>query len=275
MPTDTREADTPTMRASVLAFLWRPSVRTVLARLPVARRIYDGWTRPHPFDALLGIDTSGSVAASVCAPERAHEISAYGGSQPSIVRRTLHALPEHARYAFMDIGCGKGRPLVVASEFPFRRIVGVELSSMLAAIGRANAAAVTTRHPDRTPIEVDVGDATAVDAPADRVVYFLYHPFGRGLIEAFLRNVERHLDGPVEHAFIVYYNPVHGEVMDESARLVRWSSEMFPYSREEIGFGPDLADTVVVWQTRPERYAARPAAQRAIAVTGDKADLKD
>jgi SAM-dependent methyltransferase len=272
---------TTTLRASglgllpfrLVALLWNPSLRTVLGRLPVARRIYDGWMRHHPFDARFGVETSGSVAAEVCAPGLAQHISPYGGSQPSIVRRALHSLPETHSYAFVDVGCGKGRPLIVASELPFAHVLGVELSETLAGVGRANASLIARSHPERTPIQIQVGDATAVRPPAGKVVYFLYHPFGRGLVETFVRNLEHHLGGTLQHAFVVYYNPVHGTVMDRSPHLARWSANSWPYAPDEVGFGPDLTDTVVIWQTRPARFAPLDGAARPITVAGERAEL--
>ena len=175
----------------------------------------------------------------------------------------------------MDVGCGKGRPLLIASELPFVRVIGIELSPSLARMARANAALVRSRDAARSPIEIRVGDATLADAPGDRVVYFLYHPFGQSLVETFVRNLERQCADLACHAFVVYYNPVHGDVVDRSPRLTRWSADAWPYGADEIGFGPDLADTVVVWQTVPERYPAKPGARREIVVTGQKADLKD
>jgi tRNA1(Val) A37 N6-methylase TrmN6 len=58
----------------------------------------------------------------------ASQILPYAGSQPSIVRAGIALLPDHNQYAFVDLGCGKGRALMVASEFSFARLVGVEIS---------------------------------------------------------------------------------------------------------------------------------------------------
>jgi SAM-dependent methyltransferase len=256
------------VRKRIYELFWTPSIRQVLVRIPLMRRIYDGWTRQHPFDKAHGTDTSGSVPAVECAPDTkmAARISPYGGSQPSIVRQGLLALPDHEQYAFVDLGCGKGRPLVVASEFSFNRLIGVEIAPKLAAIARANAAAIARRHPHRRPIEIEVGDATAVQAPAEYTVYFMYHPFERSLVAALLSNIEHHLGKVLRHAFFVYYNPVHGDVLDQSEYFVRWSAEMVPYSQLELGYGPDLQDTLVTWQTLPARYAPRPGADRHILV---------
>jgi tRNA G46 methylase TrmB len=49
--------------------------------------------------------------------------------RPNTARRVLRSLPlrDHSDYTFVDLGSGKGRMLLIASEFPFRRIVGVEM----------------------------------------------------------------------------------------------------------------------------------------------------
>ncbi len=44
------------------------------------------------------------------------------------------------RPRFIDVGCGKGRVLIVAAAYPFKRIRGVEYSPQLAAICRTNLA---------------------------------------------------------------------------------------------------------------------------------------
>jgi SAM-dependent methyltransferase len=249
--------------------LWAAQVKPSLERVPVLRRIYGGWTRTHPFDRHHGIDTSGFAPASECASVDvpAAQINFYGGSQPSIVRAVLATLPEPEHYAFVDIGCGKGRPMVVASEFRFQRLIGVELAPQLAQVARTNAATIAARHPDRTPIEILVGDATMVAPPADRVVYYLYNPFSRPLLKALVENVERQLQGRLQHAFFVCYNPVHGDVLDESLHFARWSANTIRYADDELGYGPDIEDTAVIWQSLPECYLPNPAAERKISVS--------
>ena len=256
-------------RRKLYECLWAAPVKPRLERVPWVRRIYGGWARPHPFDLLHGIDTSGFVPATDCATADvpAEQINPYGGSQPSIIRALLATLPEPEHYAFVDIGCGKGRPLVVASEYPFRRVVGVELAPRLAQVARENVATIAARHPERTPIEILVGDATTVSPPADRVVYYLYNSFSKPLVKALIENVERQLQGQLRHAFFVCYNPVHGEVLDQSPHFARWSAQTIHYAANELGYGPDIEDTAVIWQSLPERYLPHTSARRQIAVS--------
>jgi hypothetical protein len=49
--------------------------------------------------------------------------------RPPTARRVVRSLPieNYSDYTFIDIGSSKGRMLLLASEFPFRKIVGVEM----------------------------------------------------------------------------------------------------------------------------------------------------
>ena len=106
------------LRRKLFETLWAQPIKPLLERIPLARRIYSGWDRRHPFDIALGIEASGYLPVDDCTDDPAllAQINPYGGSQPSIVRTVLAGLPRPEAYAFVDIGCGKGRPLVVASE---------------------------------------------------------------------------------------------------------------------------------------------------------------
>ena len=234
--------------------LFNEHVRRTLERLPGSNALYGGggWQRLHPFDRTHGSDTSGTTSSQDLRAAGDHEalahVTFYGGSQPSVLRRVLATLPEPENSTFVDLGCGKGRPLLVASEFPFRDIVGVELSPALAQVARANAALIGARYPNRTPIRVEVGDATAFPLPAGNLVLFLYHPFGTELVLKVVRAVEAALASEERAIYVVLYNPVNGACFDASPQLTRRLASMLPYDREELGYGPDTADAVVVWQ---------------------------
>jgi len=231
--------------------LYARSTKDVLERIPVVRRIYAGWLKPHPFDVSHGTDTSGFVPTEAITSDEqlGKRIIVYAGSQPSIVRTAISKLPQHAEYSFVDLGCGKGRATIVASEFPFRSVQGVELSSDLARIARENIESVRKQFPARPSVKIVEGNALKLPFPAGRVVIFMYHPFGPELMAELVKALEEQLAGEIEHLFVIYKNPVHGHLFDESWAFTRWYAEVLPYADSEVGFGPDLEETVVIWQS--------------------------
>jgi SAM-dependent methyltransferase len=231
--------------------LYHPAVRSTIQTWPGFQLLYGkGWHLLHPFDRSHGTDTSGFVASDDL-PSSPHDLTrkhVYGGSQPSIIRSALATLPSLESFTFVDLGCGKGRPLLVASEFPFRDIVGVELSPSLAADAQRNATILKQRFPGRVPIRVETGDASAFPFPAGNLVVFLYNPFGEEVIARVVAGIEAALAAEKRSLFVIYYNPVYGACFDASHALTRHFAAMLPYAREECGYGPDEEDTVVIWQ---------------------------
>jgi SAM-dependent methyltransferase len=164
------------------------------------------------------------------------------------VRDALSVIPDPERRTFVDLGCGKGRALVIASEFPFKSIFGVELSPDLVAQARRNVAVVKARHPQRTRIEVAHGDAMVVPFPEGDLVVFLFHPFHRELVSAMLARLEEAAGRSNREIFIIYENPVYGDAIDAAPWLHRWYSKKVAYDAEEIGYSLGNGEPVVIWR---------------------------
>jgi SAM-dependent methyltransferase len=255
----------------VAGVIRHPPLRRLLEKVPGAHALYgNGWDRVHPFDRAHGTDTSGCVAAAeLPAGEaaRAHAIC-YAGSQPSVLRQGLAELWPLDSFAFVDLGCGKGRALLVASELPFREILGVELSAPLARIASRNAVLIARRFPKRTAIAVAVADASTFPLPAGNLVLFLYHPFSAALVARVAASVDAALASQRRCVYVVYYNPVAGHCFDASKRLRRRYARVLPYAAEERGYGPDDADTLVIWQGGTQAPPAAAANARIVKAPG-------
>lgn len=113
------------------------------------------------------------------------------------------------RFTFVDIGSGKGRALLLAAEYPFRRIVGVELLPELHAIAEENVA-------QDARIELECGDAAQFVFPAEPLVVYFFHPLPEPGFRDVVGNLQtsiRELPRPV---YVVYANPVYQAALRES-----------------------------------------------------------
>ncbi len=131
------------------------------------------------FDRKHGTDTSGRIQTDDLGIDDAdvrEKAILYLASPPRITRWMLdNAGVDPREFSFVDLGCGKGRVLLLASERPFKQVVGVEISAQLCAIARSNAAAF--RPSSRSMITVENEEATRFDFPATNLLVHLYHPF--------------------------------------------------------------------------------------------------
>ena len=164
---------------------------------------------PHPFDQAHQVDTSGLVRGEDINSGSLSDlyITGYYGISPSSLEQALKLLPEPVdAYTFVDLGCGKGRALLVAAELGFRRLVGVEIAPELARIAQANTAQVPR-------VQVEQGDAATFAFPPEPLVIFLYHPFLPPVLKKVLRNLQRERAGSAHPTFLLYANPAYQRVI--------------------------------------------------------------
>ena len=230
-------AQVPALRPAVIAgYDFRPS----------------GIHRKHPYDRVNGTRTSGMLPSFLLNPGQpmGTPTTAYAATQPSIIRTALAAIPDPRQCQFIDIGCGKGRPLLVATEFGFPIITGLELSPTLSRIARRNADIFARAHPDRTRIDIVTGDALLYKLPEQKLVIFLYRPFDRSPTERLVANIETSLRAAPRDLYIVSYNPVFAGPFDASPLLERRYAAQIPYDPSERSYGWDESDAVIIWQNR-------------------------
>ncbi len=124
----------------------------------------------------------------------------YEAIEPAEFRRALAPLAgavDFSRCTFVDLGCGKGRALLLARELGFEQVVGVELSPLLAERARRNLATVGA---ERTRVACQ--DAAAFDYPPGDLVVFLFHPFRGVVFQRAIENLCRQARGEVHVVYV-------------------------------------------------------------------------
>jgi SAM-dependent methyltransferase len=175
----------------------------------------------HPFDARYGVETSGLISGGELRSGHRHDVfnSAYYGMAPSRFRWAIElwiADESHAaieEYSFVDIGCGKGRAVMMASEFGFREVVGVELHADLAKIAEANVAVWTAAGRAACPVRIVCQDATEFVFPEGACLLYLFHPFAAPVLERLIERIEIDFAGRRGMLDLIYFNPEAGELL--------------------------------------------------------------
>lgn len=199
----------------------------------------NGSTRPHPFDVQYGVDTGGLVwGESLDGTRRegaAYWATGYYGISPSAFTAALERLDlDWQQFTFVDIGCGKGRAMLLALRFPFRHVMGVELSSALAEAARHNLSrfAAPWRQP-KVSAEVFEGDATTFALPGGPVVLYLYHPFAAPVMKRFLDHVLHAAGTEPREVYLLYANPELGALVAGTPGFESMWKETFALTPEE------------------------------------------
>jgi SAM-dependent methyltransferase len=189
---------------------------------------------PHPFDLAHGTDTSGYISGADLSGVSLSGLyaTAYVCIPPSALTQALSALPvQLENFTFVDLGCGKGRALMVASQFPFRHLLGVELATDLCRAAWAN---VATKQEWASRITVLNQDATTVTYPDGPLLVFLFHPFLAPVLRRVLDNLERQLRRSPRETYLLYgRDPHYTKVLRRFPFLREISEISYPLSPED------------------------------------------
>jgi SAM-dependent methyltransferase len=210
----------------------------------------------HPFDALHGTDTSGLIPGNILVQgttAKLEELTAYYGVAPSILHGLLDIWLHRTnpqpieKTVFLDIGAGKGRAMLLASQFPFLRVEGVELNPTLASIAHAN---ISLWHKDLhaeslSPLQLRHADATTCPLPLEPTLAFLFHPFELPLLRRFLRHIETSQAAHSSAFDLIYANSEHDSCLDQHPAFTRLWTGRVPMTAED-----HLADLAAIAQQK-------------------------
>lgn len=202
-----------------------------LGSIPAERRQR---RRDRDFDRIHAVETAGIVHlyGLDIASENRELGTRYQATNPAVFRDLVAGLSiDYRDFVFVDFGSGKGRALILASEFPFRKIVGVEFSAELNEIARRNLESFRSGRPHCPEFELVCVDAVQYDIPDEPAVLYFYNPFDERVLRRVLARIRRSLEARWRPAFIL----TTGET--SSAAI------------EDAGFAPRDRPGVFVWSS--------------------------
>jgi len=155
--------------------------------------------------------------------------SAYQPSDPSDFGEMMDAVQRCPGFCFqdttfIDLGSGKGRTLLMASDYPFRRIVGVELLPSLHEIAKANLDQYRNASQKCFALEACCADATSFQFPNEPLLLYLFNPLPEPGLRRVVHNLEESLRSNRRSVFILYYNPLLDYVLSETQELSKIAS---------------------------------------------------
>jgi SAM-dependent methyltransferase len=110
-------------------------------------------------------------------------------------------------FSFVDLGCGKGKGLLLAARLPFASIVGVELAPKLAEVAKTNIVRYRSKLRCRR-IVVLAEDAAEIKFPDGPIVIYCYNSFSASVMRLVLENLRRSMQENPRQVFFILMNPV-------------------------------------------------------------------
>jgi Methyltransferase domain len=221
---DTDQA-VPTVSSGALASGNRQPARRAERHLRhLWQRALDLW-----FDARGGTETAKRVTLAELGygPDQGVD---YHPSGWLALRRMLGPGDVGAQDVFVDYGSGKGRVLLIAGQYPFKKIIGVEISEELNAIARANIE--RRRHQlGCKDIELVTRDAADYELPDDVTMAYFFNPFHRNTFTAVMDRICNSLTDHPRYFRIIYCTPVlHDCVVERGFSVIKSARRLIMYA---------------------------------------------
>jgi SAM-dependent methyltransferase len=218
-----RRLKTVGFRTTLLEALWGQEIGALLGH---------GGTKDE-FDLKNGTDTGGSVRLWNFKIDSPNVIfgQKYQATDEEELIDAIDLLPDDPRkFTFVDLGCGKGRALLVAAKLGFKQVIGVEFAHELAKIAKENLAKMQIPN-----AIVVLADAAEYRFPEGELVVYLYNPFSREVMEKVAANLGKLLS---QKLYVIYKVPDCAAVFDATGFLTRLGS-------------PPTRNYIQVWRAVP------------------------
>jgi SAM-dependent methyltransferase len=148
--------------------------------------------------------------------------SPYQPTDAGLFGEMMDNLPiDFSRFTFVDLGSGKGRTLLMASEYPFRRIVGVELMAGLHQIAQENLSTYKSDSQKCFALEAICGDATEFPIPDEPLVLYLFNPLPESGLKRLMASLQDSLNTHPRAVYVLYHNPLLEDVLSQTTGMTK------------------------------------------------------
>jgi hypothetical protein len=211
-------------RGLVGTILYAPTyVCDVLSDLTPARRLQRRrqaerkLETQREFDRIYHVDTAGRIGLEELRVLGNRDTGVYYlGTDPDTFRSAISSLPiQHETYTFVDYGSGKGKALLLATEWPFKACIGVEFAPAFHCVAESNFRTYVNPAQRCRDLRSVNTDAAKFDPPPGPLVLYFFNPFMEPILSAVLKRIGDSLEHSPRDIWVVYSAP-YARSFDES-----------------------------------------------------------
>lgn len=190
------------------------------------------------FDHDYGVTTQAILFLTDLDPDAVGDAGAHATHYEPVPVTDFRALLRHVpretveTATFVDVGAGMGRALLLACEYPFVQVTGVEVSPGLFEVARDNIATASRANRRCNDIRIVRDDARIWNYPAGDLVVFMYNPFDADAMTAALGAILNRRNP--QATWLLYHTPVERKIMDDDPqwRVVAETAAGVVYRRD-------------------------------------------
>jgi predicted RNA methylase len=158
------------------------------------------------YEKYFGVSTKGEISKEELGLAH-HESIEYSVIPYRHIIAMLNRLPEDkAESTLLDYGCGKGRVIISASQYQYKKIIGLELSEI---IKLAEKNIDQMKHRKTKDVILEQCDAQEYNVPSDVNIIYFYNPFIGSVLENVTNQIHSsYMENP-RKIYVIYFNNDH------------------------------------------------------------------
>jgi len=194
------------------------------------------------FDFRYGTDTARRIPRQQIVTDSENIVHCvnYGASKAMPFMKLMRRLKLPKEGVFVDLGSGKGRALMLATKYGFRRVVGIEFSGDLCRLARLNLQKFAAKCPSLSEVEIIESDVTKYQMRGDETVFFMLDPFNAPVLTEVLRNIRMSVEKHPRTVWLIYSVPREQHIVEQAGIFTRnefhvvFGAEFRVYSNEPV-----------------------------------------
>ena len=133
----------------------------------------------------------------------------------SKIMQTLDITPEDV---FIDMGSGKGRVILTAGRYPFKKIIGVDVSAELNKICVQNVEKMKNRLNCENYVNI-TSNVIDYGIPDDVTFVYFFNPFGLEAMNSVMHSIFKSVSRHPRKITIIWYNPKYSKELETTYSL--------------------------------------------------------
>ena len=181
-------------------------------------RLLHNEKRADTFDVKYGTDTAGDIPLwrLDVKSKNARYGRRYQPIPAEVFRSCIRRIEvDYSSFAFVDLGCGKGRTLIIAAELGFAQVIGVEFAQEFAGVAKHNLQKLNIGN-----ATIIHGDAAEYQFPDSNLILYMHNPFSADVMSKVTDRLgEFRAKHPHRQVFVIYHRPLCANVIDHAPFL--------------------------------------------------------
>ena len=206
----------------------------------------------------MGVETSGRISGADLGAGPSSRRAQYrhtSGVPPSRFRAAIaqwQSLPgtrSIEEYASVDLGCGKGLALLLASGMNFRECLGAEIDPGLSVMAQRNLDSWVAGGRALCPTRIVTADVVEAELPRTPALIYLYNPFRGAVLRRLLRRLESDPEDQAAGIDLIYLIPEQAAEFAVYPRFKRiWEGKLAASDKDIADEGIDRDDACQMYR---------------------------